>query len=131
MITDKQRILVHYVGTFLDGKQFDSSRDRGRPYSFEVGSGRVIKCWDLGMKQLRMGDKATFNCPPEVAYGSKGNRNIPPNSTIQFDVEVVDAKPFGWKPSAPITKVGKTLPQYKGIDTNKFRVEVYQENKGL
>ena len=67
---------------------------------------------------MKIGDRATFNCPPEYAYGERGTRSIPSDTTLQFDVEVLDAKPAGWTPPQPKKKVGSILPQYKDIDTN-------------
>ena len=84
------RAKVHYTGTLLDGTKFDSSRDRGQPFQFTVGVGQVIKCWDEGFQQMRKGTKAIFNCPPDYAYGSRATGPIPANSTLRFDVEVID-----------------------------------------
>lgn len=86
-----KRVEMHYTGTLLDGTKFDSSRDRGRTFSFVLGSGQVIKCWDRGVAQLVKGQRAIFNCPAAYAYGSRGaGKAIPPNATIKFDVEVID-----------------------------------------
>jgi len=86
-----QRVEMHYTGTLLDGTKFDSSRDRGRTFSFVLGSGQVIKCWDRGVAQLVKGQRAIFNCPAADAYGSRGaGKVIPPNATLKFDVEVID-----------------------------------------
>lgn len=85
-------ILVHYTGTFLDGKKFDSSRDRNTPFSFILGEKQVIKGWDEGISLLRIGDRVTFIVPYQLAYGEKGRGMIPPKSTLVFDVEVLDMK---------------------------------------
>ena len=85
------KISVHYRGKFVDGNEFDSSFKRNRPFLFDVGQGRVIKCWDQAFLQLTKGMKATLYCPAEYAYGSSGaGRIIPPNSDLIFDVELID-----------------------------------------
>lgn len=83
---------MHYTGKLLDGTVFDSSVPRGQTFKFTLGVGQVIKCWDKGVSQLTKGQKAIFNCPPEMAYGSRGAGGlIPPNATLKFEVEVI-----GW-----------------------------------
>ncbi|KDR68756.1 hypothetical protein GALMADRAFT_231080 [Galerina marginata CBS 339.88] len=84
------RVSIHYVGTFTDGKKFDSSRDRGAPLTTEIGTGKVIKGWDEGVPQLSLGQKAKLTITPDYAYGSGGYPPIiPPNSTLYFEVELV------------------------------------------
>ena len=84
------RVTVHYVGTLTDGKKFDSSRDRGRPFSFTLGQGQVIKGWDQGFSGMKVGTKARLTIPPEMGYGARGFPPvIPPNSTLIFEVELL------------------------------------------
>ena len=85
-----QKVKVHYTGKFLDGTVFDSSVDRGEPIEFTLGQGQVIKGWDEGIAMMRKGGKAVLVIPSEIAYGTYGRGNIPPYSTLVFDVELVD-----------------------------------------
>jgi FKBP-type peptidyl-prolyl cis-trans isomerase len=87
------KVSVQYTGTLLNGKKFDSSRDRGgKPFDLEVGKGNVIKGWDEGLLHMSKGGRATMICPSSIAYGEQEMGNIPPYSTLVFDVEVVDVK---------------------------------------
>ncbi|KIY64456.1 hypothetical protein CYLTODRAFT_457207 [Cylindrobasidium torrendii FP15055 ss-10] len=84
------KVTIHYVGTLLDGTQFDSSRDRNDPFVTEIGVGKVIKGWDEGVPQLSVGERATLVATPDYAYGSRGFPPvIPANSTLKFDVELI------------------------------------------
>ena len=83
---------VHYTGTFLDGKKFDSSYDRGEPFEFTLGVGQVIKGWDEGISYMKEGGKAKLIMPSSLAYGARGAGSIPPYTSLIFDVELVDVK---------------------------------------
>jgi FKBP-type peptidyl-prolyl cis-trans isomerase FkpA len=82
-------VRVHYRGTFPDGKEFDSSHQRGQPAEFPLN--RVIKCWTEGVQKMKVGGKAQLICPPGIAYGERGTPGgpIPPNATLHFEVELL------------------------------------------
>lgn len=82
-------VTVHYVGRLTNGNKFDSSRDRGKPFEFNLGAGEVIKGWDKGIKGMRVGGKRKLIIPPELGYGSKTVGSIPANSTLIFEVELL------------------------------------------
>jgi hypothetical protein len=88
-------VSTHYVGTLLDGKEFDASRKHGdQPFKFKLGGGRVIKGWDQGIVGMRVGGKRKLVIPPSMGYGARGaGGTIPPNATLVFEVELVDVKP--------------------------------------
>lgn len=87
-------VSLHYTGTLdSDGKKFDSSLDRNEPFEFKLGQGSVIKAFDMGVATMKLGEKCVLKCAPDYAYGASGSPpNIPPNSTLNFELEML-----GWK----------------------------------
>ena len=88
-----QHVKVDYTGWLTNGKKFDSSVGTGKPFEFTLGAGQVIKGWDEGVAGMKVGGKRQLRIPPDLAYGAKGYPGvIPPNSTLIFDVHLVDVK---------------------------------------
>lgn len=85
-------VVVHYTGKLQNGTIFDSSKNRNQPFEFPIGVGRVIKGWDEGVMSMKVGGKRKLIIPPELGYGAKQAGQIPPNSTLFFDVELLEVK---------------------------------------
>lgn len=85
-------VSVNYTGWLTDGTQFDSSYDRGQPFTFQIGVGGVIQGWDEGIVGMKVGGKRRLTIPPDLAYGSGGRGSIPPNATLIFEVELEEIK---------------------------------------
>jgi FKBP-type peptidyl-prolyl cis-trans isomerase FkpA len=88
--TPGAQVTVHYTGTFLDGSKFDSSVDRGEPFTFTLGAGQVIEGWDKGVAGMKVGGKRKLTIPSDMAYGPNDYGPIPGGSTLFFDVELLD-----------------------------------------
>jgi len=86
-------VTVHYTGTLENGNKFDSSHDHGRPFSFVIGSGRVIKGWDQGLMGMRVGGKRNLFIPSTLGYGERLVGRIPAHSNLLFEVEMLEVKP--------------------------------------
>ena len=96
-IINHSKIQVHYTGKLQDGTKFDSSYDRGQPFSFQIGLREVIEGWEIGLMGMKVGGKRTLIIPPKLAYGERGAGDlIPPNATLTFDVEIIDVKDPGY-----------------------------------
>ena len=96
-IVKHSKIQVHYTGKLQDGTKFDSSLDRGEPFSFQIGLRQVIEGWEIGLMGMKVGGKRTLIIPSELAYGERGAGDlIPPNATLTFDVEIVAVQDPGY-----------------------------------
>jgi len=88
-----ETVVVHYTGWLLDGTKFDSSLDRGTPFSFTLGERRVIPGWEKGVEGMQVGGKRELVIPPDMAYGSQGAGDvIPPDATLKFEIELLEVK---------------------------------------
>lgn len=85
-------VVVHYTGWLTDGTKFDSSVDRGEPFTFNLGGGQVIRGWDEGVAGMKEGGTRRLTIPPELGYGSRGAGPIPPDSTLIFQVDLLKVK---------------------------------------
>jgi FKBP-type peptidyl-prolyl cis-trans isomerase FkpA len=89
-VENGQTAVMHYTGTFVDGTKFDSSLDRGEPFPFVLGAGRVIEGWDKGVLGMKVGEKRRLTISPELGYGPNDYGPIPGGSTLIFEVELLD-----------------------------------------
>ena len=88
-----QEVTVHYTGWLVDGSKFDSSKDRGLPFSFPLGAGHVIQGWDKGVAGMKVGGVRKLTIPPHMGYGARGAGGvIPPNATLLFDIELLSIR---------------------------------------
>lgn len=91
-VTSGDYITIHYLGTLEDGKKFDSSYDRGEPFKTRIGVGEVIEGWDMGVVGMKVGGKRKLIIPSQLAYGDREIGIISPNSTLIFEVELLEIK---------------------------------------
>ena len=87
-------MVIHGIGRFPDGKEFWNTRTDGAPYEYTPGVDRVIRGFEEGMREVRDGDRIVITMKPELAYGERGNRDIPPNATLVFDYEILAVEPL-------------------------------------
>lgn len=125
------KVFVHYTGRLLDGTKFDSSVDRGEKFSFDLGTGQVIKAWDLGVASMKRGEKCKLTCKPEFAYGEKGSPpTIPPNATLIFEVELFDWEFEDVSPDSDKSVTRQVLKKGKLFDTPNDGANVEIDIKG-
>jgi FKBP-type peptidyl-prolyl cis-trans isomerase len=99
---DGEKVRVHYTGTLMNGKKFDSSRDKGIPFDFTLGNGEVIKGWDQGVVGMKVGGKRRLVIPEALGYGEAGSPpDIPSKAGLKFDVELLEINPKTPLPSSP------------------------------
>jgi FK506-binding protein 4/5 len=126
------KVIVHYVGTLLDGTQFDSSRDRNEKFTFDVGRGSVIKGWDLGIPTMKRGELATFTIRGDYAYGESGSPpTIPPNATLVFEIELFDFHGEDLSASKDLSVVRRVIAAGVGYTTPNDGSRVVVNLKGV
>jgi len=128
-ILNHSKIKVHYLGKLEDGTKFDSSYDRGEPFSFQIGLRQVIEGWEKGLIGMKVGGKRTLIIPPELGYGERGAGDlIPPNATLIFDIEIIDVLAPGYTLIRTIDIPILQKENYKFID---IRTKKERENTGI
>ena len=116
-IEEHYKITVNYRGFLENGIEFDSSFKRNQPFIFQIGLRQVIPGWEIGLKDIRVGGKRKIKIPPNLAYGKNGVGDlIPPNSTLIFEIEIIDAIPPGYKKVFPYQLLNKKKDGFKIID---------------
>jgi len=116
-IKEHYKVKVNYKGSLENGNVFDSSYKRNQPFFFQIGLRQVIQGWDEGLLGMKVGGKRTLKIPPNLAYGSNGVGDIiPPNATLIFDIEILDAEPPGYKNVFPYQLKDKQKEGFKIID---------------
>ena len=123
-IVNHSKIKVHYIGMLEDGTKFDSSYDRGEPFSFQIGLRQVIEGWEQGLLGMKVGGKRTIFIPSELGYGDRGAGDlIPPNANLVFDIEIIDVQLPNYKlvVSSEIEKLLKDNFKFIDIRTKKER----------
>lgn len=91
-VSSGDKIIIHYHGTLENGKVFDSSYERGKPFETRIGVGQVIDGWDMGVIGMKIGGKRRLTIPPQLAYGDRAIGDIPAGSTLIFEVELIDIR---------------------------------------
>ena len=128
-IVNHSKIKVHYLGKLEDGTKFDSSYDRGEPFSFQIGLRQVIEGWEKGLIGMKVGGKRTLIIPPELGYGERGAGDlIPPKATLIFDIEIIDVLAPGYTLIRTIDIPILQKENYKFID---IRTKKERENTGI
>ena len=128
-IVKHSKIQVHYTGKLQDGTKFDSSFDRGEPFSFQIGLRQVIEGWEIGLMGMKVGGKRTLIIPSELAYGERGAGDlIPPNATLTFDVEIVAVQDPGYGLVKATEIISLQEDGYKFID---IRTKKERDHTGI
>lgn len=104
-------VTVHYVGTLADGTKFDSSIDRGEPFSFTIGAGQVIQGWEQGLLGMKVGGKRVLTVPPELGYGAQTVGPIPANATLKFEIELLKVVPASTSTATSVDDTVSTSTQ--------------------